>query len=161
MKFIDFHTHNLESEENVIKVHNVYPGDGFAAFKGNNYYSVGLHPWHVKSEKENKEALLLLEKMLGFEHVLAIGECGLDKLCTSNFDVQLFVFEQQILLSEKYHKPLLIHNVKSTDELIQLKNTHNAQQPWVIHGFNGSGQLAMQLEKQGFWFAFGATILKK
>ena len=55
--FIDIHTHSYRPEADAVTVRNLYPGDGFAAFAGRNFYSMGLHPWHIKSAEENDEML--------------------------------------------------------------------------------------------------------
>lgn len=159
MPFIDIHTHNEAREDGIVKIRNIFPGDGFAAHAGNNYYSVGLHPWHVKSDNDKK--LSLVEKALLFDQVIAIGECGLDKLSDSDFEEQKRVFSCQVELSEKYKKPLIIHNVKAVDELLKVRNDKKALQPWIIHGFIGSEQLAAQLLEKGFLFSFGGILFQE
>ena len=111
--FIDIHTHPFRNEKDTITVQNIYPGEGFAAFSGRNFYSVGLHPWHIKSYPENNEALVMVEDALEFDHVIFIGECGLDKNCGTDFNEQFRVFEAQAFMAEEYRKPLIIHCVKA------------------------------------------------
>ena len=60
--YIDIHTHPFRNETNTITVQNIYPGDGFAAFTGRNFYSVGLHPWHIGTKEENNKALQMVEE---------------------------------------------------------------------------------------------------
>jgi TatD DNase family protein len=43
------------------------------------------------------------------KRVVAIGECGLDKNSAVSLDVQSAVFEEQIALSEKTKKAMIIH----------------------------------------------------
>ncbi len=161
MAFIDIHTHKEAREEGVIKVQNIFPGEGFAAFSGCNYYSVGLHPWHVKSPEENKKELALLENALFFEHVLSVGECGLDKPANTDFKEQVEVFSEQVELSEKFKKPVVIHSVKAIDEILKIRVGKKAQQPWVMHGFNGNAQMAKQLLGKGFLFSFGGVLFNE
>ncbi len=89
------------------------------------------------------------------KNFIAIGECGLDKLCETSFDLQTRTFRQMIELSEQYEKPLIIHCVKAFDELISLKKEYLPKQPWVIHGFRGNPIQAKQLIQQGFCLSFG------
>ena len=161
MDFIDIHTHNQLGDEGIVKIHNIYPGDGFAAFSGRNYYSVGLHPWHIKSSEENQVAINFVEKALSFEHVIAIGECGLDKIASTNYADQKQVFLQQVNLSEKYNKPLVIHNVKAIDDLLNQKKLSGASLPWLIHGYNSSKETAFQLIKNGFYLSFGSRLFQE
>jgi hypothetical protein len=62
--FIDIHTHHEIVESETIVVHNIFPGDGFAAFTGRNFYSVGLHPWYLKTPGENNEMLQMVQMHL-------------------------------------------------------------------------------------------------
>src|SRR5680860_505636 len=107
--FIDIHTHSVRPERETVTVHNIFPGDGFAAFSGRNFYSIGLHPWHIKSEDENNKSLIMLEDALGFDHVCFLGECGLDKVAKTDFEEQKRVFRAQAFMAEEFKRPLIIH----------------------------------------------------
>ena len=87
---------------------------------------------------------------------LAIGEAGLDKLCPTPFELQLKVFQEVIRIAEKSQRPLIIHSVRTSNELIALKKEFNPIQPWIIHGFRGKKELAQSLIRQGFYLSFGA-----
>jgi len=117
-------------------------------------YSIGLHPWHIKKENVQKE-LDLIEKYISFPDAKILGECGLDKLCETDFELQKEAFSSQILISEKANKPLLIHCVKSFDEIIAFKKKYSPKQAWIIHGFRGKAQQAKQLTDNGFFLSFG------
>jgi len=161
MTFIDIHTHKENSEPGVITVQNIYPGEGFGAFRGNNYYSVGLHPWHIKSGQENNRMLETVEKSCKFDHVIFIGECGLDKQCGMDFKEQERVFLQQVELAEKMGKPVIIHCVKAYEEILAVRKKLNVKTPWIIHGFTGNTQQAGQLAKHGFLFSFGKALFNE
>lgn len=117
----------------------------------------GIHPWMVANLDE--VALVRLEKLIQEENCFAIGECGLDNVCESDWDSQLVWFEKQIQLSEKYQKPLIIHCVKAIQELIVLKRKYQPKQPWIFHGFRKINT-AEQLLKEGFYLSLGAALLK-
>ena len=74
--------------------------------------------------------------------------------------MQLKVFKAQILLSEEYQKPLIIHCVKSFQEVLLLKKEIKPQQPWIIHGFNKNSQVAASLIKNSCFLSFGKSLLK-
>lgn len=156
--FIDIHTHPFRNEKDTITVQNIFPGEGFAAFSGRNFYSVGLHPWHIKSNTENNESLVMVEDALEFDHVIFIGECGLDKKCGTDFNEQLRVFEAQAFMAEEFRKPLIIHCVKAYNEVIELHKKMHPEMPWILHGYNGNIQLTKQLEMPGILFSFGFNI---
>lgn len=88
----------------------------------------------------------------------AIGETGLDRLHPDTYDLQMEVFEQHILLSEQYQKPLIIHNVKATADILKLHKKHRPKQAWIIHGFNGSVEEARQLTDQKCYLSVGESI---
>jgi TatD DNase family protein len=123
-----------------------------------DYFSVGIHPWILEEENQENN-LQKVESALSHPNCLAIGECGLDKKTSSNFQLQQKIFKQQIILSEKYLKPLIIHGVHASNELIQLKKELKTRQNWIFHGFNGSTELGLQLIQNGFYLSFGAHLL--
>ncbi len=155
--YYNLHTHKFsEGNADICAIVNIrvsaYPP--LEAAKGGNLYSIGIHPWHIKKENIEKE-LDLIEKYASLPNIKAIGECGLDKLCETDFELQKEVFLSQISISEKYGKPLILHCVKSFDEMILFKKNIKPQQTWIIHGFRGKPQQAKQLIEQGFFLSFG------
>lgn len=97
--------------------------------------------------------------MLSSPKLAAIGEAGLDTIRGPELKIQIKVFEKQAALSEKIAKPLIIHCVKAYHHLLQLKNLHQPTQPWIIHGFKGKTELAMQLINNGFYLSAGCYWL--
>ena len=159
--FVDFHTHPFHWESDTITVQNIFPGDGFAAFTGRNFYSVGLHPWHIGKKKENNAALQLMEEALEFDHVILVGEAGLDKIVDTSFKEQQRVFEAQAHLAEEYQYPMIIHCVKAMNEIIELRKNLRPNMPWILHGYNGSVEMTKQLCDSGFLFSFGANLFRE
>jgi TatD DNase family protein len=160
LPFIDVHTHLYRPERGTVTVQNIFPGEGFAAFSGRNFYSVGLHPWHIKTPEENNEWLLQVEDAMEFDHVIFIGECGLDKKVENDFNEQHRIFEAQAFMSEEVNKPLIIHCVKAYNEVIQLYKKLHPQMPWIMHGYNGSLETTKQLVDNNFLFSFGGNLFK-
>ncbi len=161
LPFIDVHSHNSYPGKDSIVVKNIFPGDGFAAFSGRNFYSVGLHPWYLKSEDENNEMLTLVEDALEFDHVIFVGECGPDPNTKTDFSEQMRVFEAQAFMAEEYQKPLIIHCVKAYNEVIRVYKKLNPIQPWILHGYNGNLQTTKQLEERNFLFSFGEILFRE
>ena len=157
MKFVDIHTHRPKVSQ-AIQLVDLSNVKGIGS-RINFYYSLGVHPWFVNENKLDKE-LQKIENHMRFSPFLAIGECGLDKICDTDFDLQIKAFEKQIALSEKYKKPLIIHVVKAFNELMQIRVASNVKQTWIVHGFNGSPQLANQLIDLGMYLSFGVKLNK-
>lgn len=166
MKFINLHTHQPTIKSTTLELVNQYPLEFNPSIP---YYSIGIHPWFIKQETLENE-LNIIEDNLLHSNSLAIGECGLDKRIEVPLDLQTIVFEQQLLLAEKYRKPVIIHCVAAFDELIEITNRLQITVPIIIHGFSKNSEVANQLLKQGFYISFGkylfqmpnlATVLKQ
>lgn len=159
--FIDIHTHKPEIADNSVTVRNLSPGEAIPAFTGENFYSVGLHPWRIGTETEDNERMLMMEDALEFDHVIFVGECGLDKLAEAGFEEQMRAFEAQTFMAEEYRKPLIIHCVKAWNEIVELHKNKKPTIPWIFHGYNGSVQLTQQLSGKNIFFSFGELLLRE
>jgi TatD DNase family protein len=152
--FVDIHTHT-KSESKYPAIRNLtFPeAETFFSSSAKETVSVGIHPWDVDdfSEKSFKK----LELWIADNRLIAIGECGLDKNGKAPTEEQLIVLKKHILLSERIRKPLIIHCVGCFDKLMELKKTIKPQQLWIIHGFRGKPEQAVQLLKSGCALSFG------
>lgn len=120
------------------------------------FLSAGIHPWYV-SEADYKDQLEWVRTMAATDiRTIAIGEAGLDKLCQTPFELQLNVFREIISIAEHYRLPLILHAVKTTNELIAFKKEYCPHNAWIIHGFRGKRELAQSLVRQGFYLSFGS-----
>ena len=115
--------------------------------------SIGIHPWD--SDSVTDEDIVLLEELSIHPCVVAIGECGVDRLRGADITKQTSLFEQHIILSERVKKPLIIHAVKTTDIILSLHRKYQPQQTWIIHGYRGNAITAQQYIKQGIELSFG------
>jgi len=100
----------------------------------------------------------MLEEAAELNHVIFIGECGLDKKSETDFEEQKRVFEAQAFIAEEYKKPLIIHCVKAFNEVLELNIKIHPKMPWIMHGYNGNIQITQQLEKRGIMFSFGENL---
>jgi len=159
-KYIDIHTHRKENSENVFSLHNISPED-FIQLPNNekNFFSAGIHPWYIDSTVEEK--IKTLRQIASHPSVLAIGETGLDKLCSIDFNLQKEIFNCQILIAEEVKKPLIIHCVKAYNEIQQILKNAETDVPVIFHGFRGKPQFAKELTKAGFYLSFGNLFNKE
>lgn len=119
-------------------------------------YSAGLHPWYLENVAQDWPHLVAVVKQ---PNVLAIGECGLDKVYTTDWQLQLTAFVKQILLANDIGKPLIIHCVRAFDEVISLLDKHRVAVPVIFHGYNKKAAIAEKLVQKGYYLSFGAAIL--
>ncbi len=155
--FIDIHTHSVKTDDKLIQIANL---DLNQPCPEQGYYSYGIHPWALdNTDFQIEEAFVLLEERLKSPNVLALGEAGLDKIHKATFEQQNKLFERQIELSEALQKPMILHDVRSHNEIIVLRKKHKAQQPWIVHGFSGTEQDIKQLIGQGIYLSVGESLL--
>ena len=119
------------------------------------YASVGIHPWTLTKENADIQWNALHESIKD-KRIVAIGECGLDKLKGPSMELQTAVFKQEAALAEDSSLPLIIHCVKAFNELIQLKKEISPRQSWIIHGFRGKLPLALDCIRHGFYLSIGS-----
>jgi len=156
MQFFNLHTHKFSNNPNILELVNQYPWEFDAAIPN---YSIGIHPWHIQESRLESD-LNIIEAKLQLKECLALGECGLDKRIEIPIEFQIEVFEKQILLAEKYQKPLVLHLVAAFDELIAIKKRMQITVPVIIHGFSKNQQVAKQLIDNGFYLSFGKYLLR-
>lgn len=124
----------------------------------NKFLSAGIHPAEI--EKPDLELRLKnLRSLSEKQNVLAIGECGLDRFVNTTLQIQERIFRQQIAIAEEIKKPLIIHCVRSFNELIRIKKESGSTLPFIIHGFNNNIQIAEQLLKHNCYLSFGKALL--
>jgi len=152
--YVDIHTHK-SVDSNYPAIRNLTFQDAENMFSSNmvGLFSLGFHPWHLGEFSDERMAKLTAWTTEG--RFVAIGECGLDKYSKSTLEVQMHIFEEQIVLSEKMKKPLIIHCVGCFNELFELKKKLDPRQLWIIHGFRGKPELAGQALKAGCALSFG------
>ena len=155
--FVDIHTHNAKANDDLIQIVNL---NLETPCLEQGYYSYGIHPWALDNvDFRLEEAFSLLEERLQSPKVFALGEAGLDKMHKDSFEQQIAVFERQIELSETMQKPMILHDVRSHNEILALRKKHKAKQPWILHGFNGTVQDIRQLTGQGLYLSVGGSLL--
>lgn len=156
MRYFNCHTHAISNKEGVLDLLNQYPQEFNAKVP---FYSIGIHPWHIVKDRVGQD-LEVIEEKLQLTECLALGECGLDKRIEIPIELQLSVFEQQLLLAEKYKKPVIIHCVAAFQEVIAIKKELKITVPLLIHGFSKNNLLAKQLLDNEFYLSFGKYLLR-
>ncbi|MGL4520094.1 MAG: TatD family hydrolase [Phocaeicola sp.] len=156
--WFDLHTHGLHPLEGVLAIHNCSSqellADDDIELRSLQFCSVSLHPWSITPENVSDQ-LAWLQSVVHLPQVVAIGEIGLDKLRGASFFFQQEVLREIIGVAEKAQLPLILHQVKSCNELIALKKELRPTTPWILHGFRGKRALALSLLKQGFYLSYG------
>jgi len=121
------------------------------------YYSVGFHPYNV-GKFDEQDTLDKVRLAIRNPKVLAIGEIGLDKSIEAPMEQQIRIFEAQLDIAEQAKTPVILHVVRAFNELIEIKKARKLSVPMIIHGYNGSRQMADELVRTGFLISFGEAI---
>ena len=156
--YIDIHTHNKVKAEG-LTVFNILNEENAINIEEGLFYSIGIHPWYIDDMSVEMQ-YDFFNKYINNEKVIAVGECGLDKLVKVPFEIQKEIFVYQLEMAQKLNKPIIIHCVRAYEEIVVLKKTMNISQPMIIHGFNSSPQIFDMLIKAGFYISLGKAILK-
>lgn len=157
-EYIDIHTHDAKPADGVFAVENLMAHENLKS--GNisaRAFTAGIHPWYL-TENNREQLLEYVRNIAGNPGLIAFGEAGFDKLRGPTVDLQRSVFAEQVKIADENRKPLLIHCVRSWDELLASHKNLKPETPWLVHGFRGKKELALQLIKRGmylsFWFDF-------
>ena len=135
---IDIHTHNHDAPNALICVE---PSE-FAPSEG-KLYAVGIHPWHAATSLTTE--VESLKSIASHPQVAAIGETGLDSRRGAPLNTQTDLFLQHIAIAEHVGKPLIVHMVRTSQEVLKLWNESQKSVPWVIHGMRGNPNVAHKL----------------
>lgn len=149
--FIDVHTHKFSKAKSIVSLNS-----DFQKMEQANFYSLGIHPRYIDTNNE-----VQLERLKFFsiiENVIAIGETGLDKVCTTDFALQEKLFVAQINLANELQKPLIIHCVRAWNEVFNLLKKEKNKMPVIFHGFNKNEVLAQKIIEQGYYLSFGKAL---
>lgn len=151
--YINAHCHQMQSSDNwsMLNVSSIQD------FNRDQTCSVGIHPWQIH-EFNNEESMVRIREMMERENVKAIGECGLDKLCSTPWEKQLEVFRRHIFWAQDLNKPMVIHCVRCQQEI--LKELEGTLVKFIFHGFNRNLIMALEVVKPGGYVSMNEIFLK-
>jgi len=122
----------------------------------NLYASVGVHP------SEFSESTSFIKNLLDHPKVVAIGECGLDFYYDSdNKERQIEIFREQIELSIKFKKPIIIHSRAAVRECIDIIKSYNENINGVFHCFGGNISQANEITNMGMFIGINGPVTFK
>lgn len=155
--FVDIHTHKIYSTSNVVAIVSYMAKDVADQIPQASYFSVGIHPWDIS---ESEMHLKTIEQLARKKLIVAVGECGLDKLSSHSMEEQVDVFKKQTTIARRFKLPVVIHCVRSYDIMLSVKRSWQSL-PTIIHGFRGKEQLAKQLLACGAYLSFGEALFSQ
>ena len=148
--FPDAHTHVVRALPRAFDLLNVeLPFAG--QLDERRCYSIGVHPWSSPAEWD--AGLKQLEQWITLPQVRAVGEFGLDKRRGAPLERQKELFVRQVALAVEHKKPLILHNYKAADEMLELHAKYGGT--WILHGFRANALVMEMFLKRGFYFSYG------
>lgn len=155
--FIDIHSHNKAAGVASVIV-SVDASDFVVGVPRDGFYSLGIHPWFI-GRQDCEASLQKMRSVSTDANLLAVGECGLDRLTEVPLAEQEAIFIAQIELAERLGKPVVIHCVRAFNDLLRIKAALKPAQPWIFHGFNNKASIAASLLNCGSYLSFGKALL--
>jgi TatD DNase family protein len=150
---IDIHTHKTANNNPAI----INAPLNLENLDEEKWYCVGIHPGDTTAISLEKQ-MVQLKTMANKKNVMAIGECGLDRLCNTALDIQKERFVAQIQLANDLNKPLIIHCVRAHDEVMMVLKKQKSNAPVLFHGFNNNIHIAEKCLNAGYFLSFGHSI---
>ena len=97
------------------------------------------------------------------ENELSLGgeEYGMDRRWEMPLSEQEKAFRQHVEESERKAKPLVIHCVRTLEDILRVRKEMQPRQPWVMHGFRGKPQQLQSLLSAGIYVSFGLHYNKE
>ena len=129
-KLVDIHTHN--------------PRQGVLSPT-----MAGIHPWDAERNLP----------MPDFSACDIVGETGLDYAKEVSREAQQELFLRHLTAAEKLTKPVVLHVVKSFEDVMIALKKHRLQGV-VFHGFIGNREQAQRAISEGYYLSFGDRSLR-
>ncbi|CAM2941243.1 hydrolase TatD [Chryseobacterium flavum] len=127
-------------------------------YPGILFSTAGIHPHDAKSF--HHESINELRKLLKQNHVISVGECGLDfDRDFSPRSAQEKCYKAQLELAIEIQKPLFLHERSAFKRFNELTDEYLQELPEaVVHCFTGTLEEAKIYLDKGFYLGFTGAI---
>ena len=120
------------------------------------YPALGVHPLCI--DKYWKKQVNILEHYVQQNHLIALGEIGLDFLLQElDPKQQIHLFEQQVAIAAEFNLPVIIHSRRANAQVTAILKKAKLSRAGIIHAFSGSYEEALEYIKLGFLLGFGGA----
>ena len=124
------------------------------------YASVGVHPNTTMQDEVTQETLV---KLAANEHVIAIGETGLDYFRSEgDLEWQRDRFRTHIKAAKSVNKPLIIHTRNVGEDITRILDEEGADEVGgVMHCFVEDWETAQKAMDMNFYISFSGIVTFK
>jgi len=148
---------NIFDSKKSIQIAREYPGIIYA--------TVGIHPHKTdpKNYLSYKQKIEILIKLTREKEVVAIGECGLDFSQTTaetenrSLEEQIFLFQKQIEIAQKFNLPIIIHSRKAFLDTIEILSSYK-NLTGVFHCYSAGKRGIKEVLNLGFYFGVDGNL---
>ncbi|HWA06133.1 MAG TPA: TatD family hydrolase [Ignavibacteria bacterium] len=126
------------------------------------YAAVGIHPTELKDFEESH--LPKIEELAKENKVVAIGEIGLDYYWEPyDKELEIMVLTEQLRIAKRVGLPVILHNRKSTDDLMRIvkEEYDGGKLKGQFHSFSAGPAEAEECVEMGFYISFTGNITYK
>lgn len=152
IQFVDIHSHLSEVQDKEVISYPTLSVTSEAIFSYDKSFWCGLHP----CESMDIDMVIARLEMVR-EHLVGVGEIGLDALC--HVEEQEELFEAQLDFARRNNLPVTIHVVKAYNEMVRILR-HKGGERVVIHSFISHPVVAQHLLDAGCYLSFGSSSLR-
>lgn len=162
LSYLDIHTHGRMDVEAAVSVASLSQAEIRSESTKQEFSSAGIHPWwleeitveEITALKGHVESLARSGKLWG------IGETGFDRTYPEFMELQKELFDWHLNLAESLNLPLVIHNVRSGSDFLEILKKVKPTIPWIFHDFRGNEELVKSLLKlhPNCFFSFGLSL---
>lgn len=131
---------------------------GLAEKYGFCYFTAGFHPTELGKYKEGD--LERIAELAAHPKCVAIGEIGLDyHYPETDRELQKKFFAAQLEIAFGAGLPVQIHSRDCAGDMLEIlrQNAPLLKNGALMHCFSHSPEIALELEKAGFYFSFGGS----
>ena len=122
------------------------------------FSTAGVHPHHASDYTDESDALIraLIQK----DHVVAVGECGLDYFRNlSPREAQLNAFRRQLDIAKESGLPVFLHQRDAHDDFVELLEPALPElSRAVAHCFTGEGESLREYVAMGLYIGITGWI---
>ena len=127
--------------------------------KYNNCYGALGYDHSVVNEI-TEDDIVLLDKQLKNDKIVAVGEIGLDYYwIKDNKETQKELFEKMLVLAEKNNLPVIVHAREAIQDTYDILKKHKVI--GSMHCYQGSIEMAKEFIKLGFYIGIDGPITYK
>jgi TatD DNase family protein len=125
------------------------------------YGTSGYHPHYADNFKNSD--IIEIKQMFKNPKIKALGEIGLDYHYTfSNRENQINLFQTLLNTATELNKPVIIHNRKSSEDMLSILNEFASKNiKGIIHCFDSDIKTAKKFLDMGFYISFSGIVCFK